>query len=112
MLVLGGWGVAAAMAGMLAGMTAGMAAMATANPAADGGRWPSRRASGPMYRNPASAPISVATATTSMRFRNHPSCPGRSTVERHANAFAACPRTTAVNAAPEAVVSAAPVGNA
>lgn len=61
-------------------------------------------------RNPASSASSTATAPTRRRLLVHPSAPGQRVALRHANALAACPITTAANAAPDAASSAWPVG--
>ena len=61
-------------------------------------------------RKPARRTTSTATATRSNRFVRQPSRRGMNVLDRHANAFAICPTTTAANAAPDAAASSVPVG--
>src|SRR5215208_2753035 len=86
-----------------------MASVATAQPHNGGGACPSSEAMGGMNRKPPSASNSAATAPRSSRLVVQPKAPGQRVVLRQANALAIWPRTTALNAAPEAASSACPV---
>src|SRR5690348_11095334 len=88
--------------------TIGIASAATKYPVVFGGACPSSRAKNGMYRNAASMAASHATAVTRYRFDSQPSCHGANLELRHANAFAICPATTAVKAAPEAMSNGGP----
>src|ERR1019366_6746842 len=75
-----------------------------------GGACPNSFASGEKYRKPASIAPSQSTARTRYRFESQPSFPGQRLALRQAKAFAICPATTAVKAAPDASNKGVPDG--
>jgi hypothetical protein len=77
---------------------------------AGGGACSSRRANGPIHKNPASNTNWLAIAHTSNGFGRRRTANTGRLFERQANTLAAWATTTAANAAPEAASSAGPVG--